>query len=83
MPSLLIDGAFGDFNPHQQPATDIQCEKILALLKTGPQTSATLAKIALKYTSRISDLRDAGHAILATRIEGSGLWRYTLGKKKG
>ena len=56
-----------------------QCRKILTLLKTrGNQgaTNAELSRIALKYTSRISDLRDAGHDIRCYSEGGNGVYRY-------
>lgn len=45
---------------------------VLARLRAGPATNAELAAIALKYTSRISDLRRAGFTV----IEDDGT--YTL-----
>ena len=45
---------------------------VLARLRAGPATNAELAAIALKYTSRISDLRKAGFTV----IEDDGT--YTL-----
>ena len=56
-----------------------QCKKILDLLKArGNQgvLNAELAKIALKYTSRISDLRDLGHDIRCQQEGNGGLYRY-------
>lgn len=59
-----------------------QCRRILALLKERGNEGATnyeLAKHALKYTSRISDLRDAGWRILCTAEDPvRGIYRYTL-----
>jgi len=54
-----------------------QCQAILSRLREGPATNRELANIALKYTSRVSDLRDAGHTIRCTRKRG-GLTVYTL-----
>ena len=45
---------------------------VLVRLRAGPATNAELAAIALKYTSRISDLRRAGFTV----IEDDG--KYTL-----
>lgn len=36
---------------------------VLRALRRGPQSASALAAIALKYTSRISDLREAGYII--------------------
>lgn len=54
-----------------------QADEILSLLKLKPRSNVELAEIALKYTSRISDLRHRGATILCERI-GSGLTLYTL-----
>lgn len=57
-----------------------QCRKILALLKERGNQGATnyeLSRIALKYTSRISDLRDVGHRIHCTCEDAvKGVYRY-------
>lgn len=56
-----------------------QCKKILVLFKArGNQgiTNAELSRIALKYTSRISDLRGLGHDIRCQQEGNSGLYRY-------
>lgn len=45
---------------------------VLARLREGPATNAELAAIALKYTSRVSDLRKAGFTV--TEKDGT----YTL-----
>lgn len=54
-----------------------QCGQILDRLSRGPATNEELSQIALKYTSRISDLRKRGHRIDCTR-QGRGLTRYSL-----
>jgi hypothetical protein len=54
-----------------------QCAKILSLLRDGPQTNFCLSSVALKYTSRISDLRLLGYVIDCERLNG-GLMRYHL-----
>lgn len=43
-----------------------QAGRILALLTSGPASNRMLAMISLKYTSRVSDLRRAGHNIVVT-----------------
>ena len=59
-----------------------QCRRILELLRERGNEGVTnyeLAGIALKYTSRISDLRDAGYRILATCEDSiRGVYRYHL-----
>lgn len=49
--------------PDDVPRLISQNSHILARLRDGPATAAELAAISLKYTSRISDLRKAGHDI--------------------
>ena len=56
-----------------------QCRTILALLRQrGNQgaTNAELSRIALKYTSRISDLRDMGYDIRCQKEGDGGAYRY-------
>jgi len=53
--------------------------RILARLRQGPATNDELARIARKYTSRISDLRKAGHSItVMSRDRSTGLATYRL-----
>ena len=59
------------------PRLSAQCETILARLRIGTATNYELAAIALKYTSRVSDLRKAGHDIRCERL-GGGVTRYEL-----
>ena len=72
-----------DQPPSLQPAKERlsrQCEAILARLKEGPATNRELADIAMKYTSRISDLRKAGHAVTVfDQDHAAGFARYRLG----
>jgi ABC-type ATPase with predicted acetyltransferase domain len=57
-----------------------QCRKILKLLRERGNQGATnyeLAQIALKYTSRVSDLRDAGYRVHCTCEDAvRGVYRY-------
>jgi hypothetical protein len=56
-----------------------QCWKILWRLRQGPATNVELARIALKYTGRISDLRAAGFNItVKSRNRKSGITTYQL-----
>jgi hypothetical protein len=60
---------------------ETQTERILTLLKLGPRTNTQLSEIALKYTSRISDLRAQGYSIACDKIGNTGLTVYTyMGK---
>jgi hypothetical protein len=53
-----------------------QCAMILDMLQDGPVNSAMLSAVSLKYTARISDLRQHGHVVQATRH--NGVWWYSL-----
>jgi hypothetical protein len=53
--------------PEERPRLSRQCEAILNVLRIGPQPNTRLAQIALKYTSRISDIRKAGYRIKCVR----------------
>lgn len=55
---------------------------ILERLQRGPCTNVELARLSLKYTSRVSDLRKAGYVVDAKRMPG-GLTIYTLGDCEG
>lgn len=67
----------------EKPRLDSQCEEILALLKKGPTTNERLSRIALKYTSRISDLRNRGVDIECyARNYSTGVSYYRLNKSK-
>jgi hypothetical protein len=56
-----------------------QCGLIMALLWTGRQSNATLAKHALKYSGRISELRKKEHDIrVVERNYETGLVWYAL-----
>lgn len=54
--------------------------RILARLRQGPATNDELARLARKYTSRISDLRKDGHVITCTdqdRVTGISTYRLS------
>jgi hypothetical protein len=56
-----------------------QCEAILERLRRGPATNTELAGMALKYTSRISDLRERGHVIeVKSHDRATGVVVYRL-----
>jgi hypothetical protein len=59
-----------------------QCERILMRLRQGPATNHELAQIALKYTSRIDEVRrflahKTGEQLIAKR-ESGGVWNYEI-----
>ena len=56
-----------------------QKERILARLRKGPATNRELNDIAFRYSARISELRDEGHAIAWRAVKGRpGLTLYHL-----
>lgn len=66
-------------HPREIPRLSHQCLKILDRLRLGRATNTELAKLALNYTGRISDLRAKGYEIQAVRDEfDSGLVKYEL-----
>ena len=66
-----------DSNPFK-PGT--QCHRLLEFLRAGPRTNAEIVEglRILKYTGRISELREKNFDVRAERL-GEGLWRYSLG----
>jgi hypothetical protein len=68
-------------DPHvsddDRPRMSDQCVAIFNRLRHGPANNTELATIALKYTSRISDLRAAGYNVVCDRL-GGGLTSYRL-----
>ena len=57
-----------------------QNRAILARLREGPANNSELAAFALKYTSRVSDLRKHGYAVKCYKKRGdeSGVRWYRL-----
>lgn len=56
-----------------------QCDAILARLRDGDASNHTLSDIALKYTGRVSELRQAGYDIrVVARDFESGHTVYRL-----
>jgi hypothetical protein len=65
----------------EKPRLANQNAAVLARLKAGPATNRELAMLALKYTSRISDLRAAGHVIRPIKKNRvTGETTYQLGE---
>lgn len=62
-----------------EPRRGGQMAAILERLRGGPATNVELALISLKYTSRISDLRAAGHDVVCERQGADGVCVYRLG----
>ena len=63
------------------PRLDSQCDRMLARLQKGAATNVELAGISLKYTSRLSDLRQLGHQIDCEK-RANGVTVYRLMPKK-
>jgi len=83
----LFDGAAERNQPHAIPTAPVadaprlsrQCVAILERLRQGKASNHELARIALKYTGRLSDLRKAGHAIECfNQDHASGVAWYRL-----
>lgn len=56
-----------------------QCQAIDQRLQAGPATNRELSAISLKYTSRISDLRDKGWDVrVVSRRHDTGLTVYQI-----
>ena len=56
-----------------------QCHAILARLQQGPMTNREMSQIALSYTRRISDLREAGYDVqIKEQDHATGLTHYEL-----
>lgn len=68
-----------DPNVHAEdvPRLTGQNAAILDRLRSGPATNKELARLSLKYTSRLSDARAAGYQIVCKRLSG-GLTEYRL-----
>lgn len=63
----------------EAPRLSRQCTEIRDLLRDHAATNKELAQFALKYTSRVSDLRAAGYVIEVTSADyATGLRIYTL-----
>lgn len=54
---------FASAQPDERARLNSQSAAILERLHVGPVTNWELSQIAMKYTSRISDLRKRGHRI--------------------
>jgi len=56
-----------------------QCRRIVDRLREGPASNEELSRIALKYTSRISEIRQAGYAVdVVARDHETGVCWYEL-----
>lgn len=69
----------------ERPRLTGQNAAILERLKRGPATNRELAAIALKYTSRLSDLRAAGYDVVVVdrdRVTGMTMYELRRGTKE-
>lgn len=63
-----------------RPRLSRQNAAILARLQQGPASNHELAQIALKYTSRLSEIKKAGYAVrIVSRDHETGRVVYALG----
>lgn len=63
----------------EKPRLNRQAIKILERLRHGESTNSELARIAIRYSARIHDLRRAGYRIeIISRDRESGLNVYAL-----
>ena len=66
-------------DPQERARLSRQAREILRLLEAGPCTNVELARVALKYTGRISEIRQAGYDVRCVSVNRSlGLTRYEL-----
>lgn len=76
-PEPVIQFADTNLEKEEKPRLSRQCREILERLKQGTATNKELAAIALKYTSRISDLRASGYDVrIVSRDRKSGIVVY-------
>jgi hypothetical protein len=74
-PSLIFSAA----PEPMRPRLSRQCLAILERLQAGPATNAELVQLALKYTGRLSELRQAGYDVqVATHNRKTGQVVYVL-----
>ena len=66
--------------PIDEPRLRGQNAAILERLKKGPASNVELSNMSLKYTSRISDLRAAGHVIECVRNGTASTYRLRTKK---
>ncbi len=55
-----------------------QCAAILDLLRLRPVTAKELVKLSVKYTSRISEIRQAGHHIECRKVRDADTDKWTF-----
>ena len=66
-------------DPIEKPRLTRQCQEILDVLRRGDATNKRLSEISLKYTSRISDLRQSGYPVyVVSRDHHTGIVWYSL-----
>lgn len=71
-----IEQEKGKKNPFK---TGTQCHRLLEFLRMCPRTNTEIVSVLniLKYTGRISDLRQKNIDIKAEHLE-DGLWKYSI-----
>lgn len=64
--------------PAERQRLSRQCQAILERLRMGPASNRDLAQIALKYTGRLSEIKDAGYRVACydqNRVTGLAWYR--------
>lgn len=67
-----------NIQPDDKSRAETQNAVILERLKQGPATNKELSRLSLKYTSRVSDLRKAGHAIKCRKRNGTNWYELVV-----
>lgn len=66
-------------SPAEAPRLSGQCKVILDMLRRGRVSNYQMSKVSIKHTSRVSDLRAAGHDIrVVERNAVTGVNWYAL-----
>ena len=79
MPALPPIRVNASVHAVEAPRLSRQCRLILGRLRVGAATNRELSELSLKYTGRISELRQAGYDVrVIQRDHESGLNVYRL-----
>lgn len=79
MPALPPIRVNASVHAAEAPRLSRQCRLILERLRVGAATNRELSELSLKYTGRISELRQAGYDVrVIQRDHESGLNTYRL-----
>lgn len=63
----------------ERPRLSKQAAQILAMLQERPRTNVELARVGIRYSARLHDLKRAGYPIMTTPLrDGKGGHLYSL-----